>query len=115
MLLEFPAWSAGKAQPTAAFGMDSNTGRLLPQPGSAAKSGSQDSLGGGSDLLETPPLCTAPSQTWHAPGPSRLRAVATQPSSAVTGNQVCFATGCVMVFWNCSTPKQPARVLESVH
>ena len=81
--------AAGRAQPAAAFAMDSNTGRLLPQPGSAAKSGSQaDSLGGGSDLLETPPLCTAPSQVWHAPGPSRLRAAATQPSSDDAGKQV---------------------------
>ena len=80
---------AGNALPAAAFGMDSNTGRLLPQPGSAGKSGSQEgSLGGGSDLLETPPLCSAPSQAWHAPGPSRLRAVATQPSSNDSGNKV---------------------------
>ena len=58
-----------------AFGMDANTGRLLPgQPVSS----SQES--GGSDLLETPALATLPSQNRPAPGPSRLR-IATQQSS----------------------------------
>lgn len=40
--------------------------------------GSQDS--GGSDLLETPALCSMPSQQRRAPGPSRLR-IATQQSA----------------------------------
>ncbi len=55
--------------------MDANTGRLLPGHGGGS---SQDS--GGSDLLETPALCSAPSQSRRAPGPSRLR-IATQQSA----------------------------------
>ena len=66
---------AHRPQVGVAFGMDANTGRLLPgQHGSS----SQDS--GGSDLLETPALATLPSQNRPGPGPSRLR-VATQQSS----------------------------------
>ncbi|BDA47990.1 probable DNA polymerase zeta catalytic subunit [Coccomyxa sp. Obi] len=60
-----------------AFGMDANTGRLLPGGGQGG-TGSQDS--GGSDLLETPALCSMPSQHRRAPGPSRLR-IATQQSA----------------------------------
>ena len=57
--------------------MDANTGRLLPG-GAQGGTGSQES--GGSDLLETPALCSMPSQHRHAPGPSRLR-IATQQSA----------------------------------
>lgn len=56
--------------------MDANTGKLLP--GGHGPQGSQES--GGSDLLETPALCSAPSQNWRGPGPSRLR-IATQQSA----------------------------------
>ena len=81
-------WGAGKLGAGAVFGMDANTGRLLPQTvaahadgGSGARSSSQDcaSVGGGSDLLETPALGSAPSQGWRPPGPSRMRATASQP------------------------------------
>ena len=67
--------AAHRPQVGVAFGMDANTGRLLP--GQHASS-SQES--GGSDLLETPALATLPSQNRPGPGPSRLR-VATQQSS----------------------------------
>ena len=67
--------AAHRPQVGVAFGMDANTGRLLP-----GQHGSSSQESGGSDLLETPALATLPSQNRPGPGPSRLR-VATQQSS----------------------------------
>jgi hypothetical protein len=68
-----------------AFGVDANTGKLLP--GGHARAGSQDS--GASDLLETPALCSGPSQTWRGPGPSRLRMPSQQPADAAD-DEACY-------------------------
>ncbi len=70
-----PGSAAHRPQVGVAFGMDANTGRLLP-----GQHGSSSQESGGSDLLETPALATLPSQNRPGPGPSRLR-VATQQSS----------------------------------
>jgi hypothetical protein len=64
--------------------MDANTGRLLP--GGQGGSGSQES--GGSDLLETPALCSIPSQNRRALGPSRLRIATQQSTDAAADEEV---------------------------
>ncbi len=73
--LRFAEAAAPRPQVGVAFGMDANTGRLLP-----GQHGSSSQESGGSDLLETPALATLPSQGRSGPGPSRLR-MATQQSS----------------------------------
>ena len=73
--LRFAGSAAHRPQVGVAFGMDANTGRLLP-----GQHGPSSQESGGSDLLETPALATLPSQGRPGPGPSRLR-MATQQSS----------------------------------
>ena len=88
-----------------AFGMDANTGHLLPgQPVSS----SQES--GGSDLLETPALATLPSQNRSAPGPSRLR-IATQQSSGDEQEEVSAPLPLLITVWKLHTKDLPIQLV----
>jgi len=84
--LYLPGSAAHRPQVGVAFGMDANTGRLLP-----GQQGSSSQESGGSDLLETPALGTLPSQNRPGPGPSRLR-VAIQQSSGDELQEVSHCT-----------------------